>query len=44
MAYFPPALHVHEWKACGTIAKFIDFMLSKDGQKVVNEVKYVSMK
>ena len=27
-----------------TIAKFIDFMLSKDGQKVVNEVKYVSIK
>jgi phosphate transport system substrate-binding protein len=31
-------------KPAGTIAKFIDFMLSKDGQKIVNEVKYVSMK
>jgi phosphate transport system substrate-binding protein len=31
-------------KPAGTIAKFIDFMLSKDGQKVVNEVKYVSIK
>lgn len=28
----------------GTIAKFIDFLLSKEGQKIVNEVKYVSMK
>ena len=28
----------------GTIGKFIDFMLSKEGQKVVNEVKYVSLK
>jgi phosphate transport system substrate-binding protein len=28
----------------GVIAKFIDFMLSKEGQKVVNEVKYVSIK
>jgi phosphate transport system substrate-binding protein len=31
-------------KPAGTIAKFIDFMLSKEGQKIVNEVKYVSMK
>jgi phosphate transport system substrate-binding protein len=31
-------------KPAGTIAKFIDFMLSKEGQKVVNEVKYVSVK
>ena len=31
-------------KPAGTIAKFIDFMLSKDGQKIVNEVKYVSIK
>jgi phosphate transport system substrate-binding protein len=31
-------------KPSGTIAKFIDFMLSKEGQKVVNEVKYVSIK
>jgi phosphate transport system substrate-binding protein len=31
-------------KPAGVIAKFIDFMLSKEGQKVVNEVKYVSMK
>jgi len=31
-------------KPAGTIAKFIDFLLSKDGQKVVNEVKYVSIK
>jgi phosphate transport system substrate-binding protein len=31
-------------KPSGTIAKFIDFMLSKEGQKVVNEVKYVSLK
>jgi len=28
----------------GVIAKFINFMLSKDGQKVVNEVKYISIK
>jgi phosphate transport system substrate-binding protein len=28
----------------GIIAKFINFMLSKEGQKVVNEVKYVSIK
>jgi phosphate transport system substrate-binding protein len=28
-------------KPSGTIEKFIDFMLSKEGQKVVNEVKYV---
>lgn len=28
----------------GVIAKFIDFMLSKEGQKIVNEVKYVSIK
>jgi len=28
----------------GNIAKFIDFMLSKDGQKVVNEVRYVSIR
>lgn len=31
-------------KPVGTIAKFIDFMFSKEGQKVVNEVKYVSLK
>ena len=31
-------------KPAGTIAKFMDFMLSKDGQKIVNEVKYVSLK
>jgi phosphate transport system substrate-binding protein len=31
-------------KPAGTIAKFINFMLSKEGQKVVNEVKYVSIK
>ena len=31
-------------KPSGTIAKFIDFMLSKEGQKVVDEVKYVSLK
>jgi len=31
-------------KPAGTIAKFIDFMLSKEGQKIVNEVKYVSFK
>lgn len=31
-------------KPAGIIAKFIDFMLSKEGQKVVNEVKYVSLK
>jgi phosphate transport system substrate-binding protein len=30
-------------KPAGTIAKFIDFMLSKEGQKIVNEVKYVSI-
>lgn len=28
----------------GLIARFIDFMLSKEGQKIVNEVKYVSLK
>jgi phosphate transport system substrate-binding protein len=28
----------------GIIAKFIYFMLSKEGQKIVNEVKYVSLK
>ena len=31
-------------KPSGTTAKFINFMLSKEGQKVVNEVKYVSIK
>ncbi|OHE58749.1 MAG: phosphate ABC transporter substrate-binding protein [Thermodesulfovibrio sp. RBG_19FT_COMBO_42_12] len=31
-------------KPSGVIAKFLDFMLSKEGQKVVNEVKYVSVK
>jgi len=31
-------------KPGGIIAKFIDFMLSKEGQKIVNEVKYVSIK
>lgn len=31
-------------KPSGVIGKFIDFMLSKEGQKVVNEVKYVSVK
>jgi phosphate transport system substrate-binding protein len=31
-------------KPAGNIAKFLDFMLSADGQKVVNEVKYVSVK
>lgn len=31
-------------KPSGTNAKFIDFMLSKEGQKIVNEVKYVSIK
>ncbi len=31
-------------KPSGVIAKFIDFMLSKEGQKIVNEVKYVSIK
>lgn len=31
-------------KPAGNIAKFMDFMLSADGQKVVNEVKYVSIK
>jgi phosphate transport system substrate-binding protein len=28
----------------GRIATFIDFLLSKEGQKIVNEVKYVSIK
>lgn len=28
----------------GVIAKFIDFVLSEEGQKIVNEVKYVSIK
>jgi phosphate transport system substrate-binding protein len=31
-------------KPSGVIAKFLDFMLSKEGQNVVNEVKYVSIK
>jgi phosphate transport system substrate-binding protein len=31
-------------KPAGTIAKFIDFMLSKNGQEIVNEVKYVSIR
>jgi phosphate transport system substrate-binding protein len=31
-------------KPAGVIAKFINFMLSKEGQKVVNEVKYISLK
>src|SRR4030043_2127352 len=31
-------------KPSGVIAKFLDFMLSKEGQKVVNAVKYVSIK
>jgi phosphate transport system substrate-binding protein len=31
-------------KPAGVTAKFINFMLSKEGQKVVNEVKYVSLK
>jgi phosphate transport system substrate-binding protein len=30
-------------KPAGAIGQFIDFMLSKEGQKVVNEVKYVSI-
>ena len=28
----------------GKIKKFIDFLMSKEGQKIVNEVKYVSIK
>lgn len=31
-------------KPAGVIAKFIEFVLSKEGQKIVNEVKYVSIK
>lgn len=31
-------------KPSGVIAKFIDFVLSKEGQKIVNEVKYVDIK
>ncbi len=31
-------------KPSGVIARFIDFVLSKEGQKIVNEVKYVSIK
>lgn len=31
-------------KPAGVTAKFIDFVLSKEGQKIVNEVKYVSIK
>jgi phosphate transport system substrate-binding protein len=30
-------------KPAGVMAKFINFILSKEGQKVVNEVKYVSI-
>ena len=31
-------------KPAGVIAKFIDFVLSSEGQKIVKEVKYVSLK
>jgi phosphate transport system substrate-binding protein len=31
-------------KPSGVKAKFIDFMLSKEGQKIVNEVRYVSIR
>jgi len=31
-------------RPAGVTAKFIDFVLSKEGQKIVNEVKYVSIK
>ncbi len=31
-------------KPSGVIARFIEFVLSKEGQKIVNEVKYVSIK
>lgn len=31
-------------RPAGVIAKFIDFILSSEGQKIVNEVKYVSIK
>lgn len=31
-------------KPAGLTAKFIDFMLSKEGQKIVNEVRYVSLR
>jgi phosphate transport system substrate-binding protein len=31
-------------KPTGAAAKFIDFMLSQEGQKIVTEVKYVSLK
>lgn len=31
-------------RPAGTIAKFINFMLSKDGQEIVSEAKYVSIK
>lgn len=31
-------------KPSGVIAKFIDFLLSSEGQKIVNKVKYVSIK
>lgn len=31
-------------KPSGVIGKFIDFVLSKEGQQIVNEVKYVSIK
>ena len=31
-------------KPTGAAAKFIDFMLSPEGQKIVKEVKYVSLK
>lgn len=31
-------------KPSGVIGKFIEFVLSKEGQKIVNEVKYISIK
>ncbi|MEW6001630.1 MAG: phosphate ABC transporter substrate-binding protein [Nitrospirota bacterium] len=31
-------------KPSGVMARFIDFVLSREGQKIVNEVKYVSIK
>jgi len=44
---WPIARHLFMYtngKPTGVIAKFIDFMFSKEGQKIVNEVKYVSIR
>ena len=39
-----PLLIYTNGKPTGAAAKFIDFMLSPEGQKIVREVKYVSLR